>query len=265
MTLLIVLLMEGWIKIHRKILDWEWYSDVNTKSVFLHLLLTANTTDRDYRGCVIKRGEVLVSISQLSNDLGISCKAVRTALEHLERTKEIGKRSGKPIGINSSIVTICKFDDYNPKEQSRGKPNGKPIGKPRANQGQTPEEKVSPIPPLKEDIQELKNPPIIPPRGYGDFDFSFVESNFINPFFDWLEYKSDRGEKYKSDKSIRAAYNRLVSLSSGNTIEAVAIVEQSIANNWQGLFEIKDKSNKNNSGMSVGVILNERPKYTKGW
>ena len=33
--------MSGWIKLHRKITEWEWYSDANTFRVFMHLLLTA--------------------------------------------------------------------------------------------------------------------------------------------------------------------------------------------------------------------------------
>lgn len=37
--------MEGYIKIHRKMLDWEWYDDIPTKTLFLHLLLTANWKD----------------------------------------------------------------------------------------------------------------------------------------------------------------------------------------------------------------------------
>ena len=31
--------MSGWIKIHRKITEWEWYDDVNTFRLFMHLIL----------------------------------------------------------------------------------------------------------------------------------------------------------------------------------------------------------------------------------
>ena len=40
--------MSGWIKIHRQILEWEWYSDTNTFRVFLHLLLKANHKEKKY-------------------------------------------------------------------------------------------------------------------------------------------------------------------------------------------------------------------------
>ena len=42
--------MEGWIKLHRQILDWEWYDDINVKVLFLHLLLTANYEDKKWQG-----------------------------------------------------------------------------------------------------------------------------------------------------------------------------------------------------------------------
>ena len=48
--------MNGWIKLHRKILDWGWYSDINTRVVFIHLLLLANFDDRYYLGKKIKKG-----------------------------------------------------------------------------------------------------------------------------------------------------------------------------------------------------------------
>ena len=38
----------GWIKLHRNLLDWEWYSDIKVCRVFLHLLLTANFKDGNW-------------------------------------------------------------------------------------------------------------------------------------------------------------------------------------------------------------------------
>ena len=44
--------MEGWIKVHRKLVDWEWYNDINVKVVFLHLLLTANHKEKQWKGAM---------------------------------------------------------------------------------------------------------------------------------------------------------------------------------------------------------------------
>ena len=46
----------GFIKIDRGILDWEWYSDINTTRLFIHLILKANWKDGRFQGQEIKRG-----------------------------------------------------------------------------------------------------------------------------------------------------------------------------------------------------------------
>lgn len=51
--------MSGWIKLHRKITEWEWYSDANTFRVFMHLLLTANYEDKRWRNIDVKRGQII--------------------------------------------------------------------------------------------------------------------------------------------------------------------------------------------------------------
>jgi hypothetical protein len=64
-------------------------------------------------------------------------------------------------------------------------------------------------------------------------------NNYPDYFQNWLEYKSDRKEKYKSDKSIKICFERLTKISNNNIETAKQIIENSIANNWAGLFEIK--------------------------
>ncbi|MFR5790585.1 MAG: hypothetical protein ACLUFA_09410 [[Clostridium] leptum] len=34
--------LNGFVKIHRKLVQWGWYTDNVVKGVFLHILLTAN-------------------------------------------------------------------------------------------------------------------------------------------------------------------------------------------------------------------------------
>jgi len=74
--------MHGYIKLHRKILNWEWYSDQNTFCLFLHLLLTA-------KGIPIKAGQLITSLSSLSKATGLSIKSVRTSLNHLKASGEV--------------------------------------------------------------------------------------------------------------------------------------------------------------------------------
>lgn len=77
-----------------------------------------------------------------------------------------------------------------------------------------------------------------------DFDLSFVSEEFKDVFKEWLEYKRERKENYKSDKSLKTCYNRLLTLSGNDCDKAKLVVEQSIASNYAGLFELKSYGTK---------------------
>lgn len=75
-------------------------------------------------------------------------------------------------------------------------------------------------------------------------DYSFIEDEYIDVFRTWLMYKRDTfKETYKTQQSLQAAYNRLKKLSGNNPAMAREIVEQSMANNWKGLFDLKTINN----------------------
>ncbi len=59
----------------------------------------------------------------------------------------------------------------------------------------------------------------------------------------WLAYKKDRKESYKNQQSVEVCYRNLLNLSSKDYAKACQIVEQSMANNWAGLFELKEEGN----------------------
>ena len=98
----------GYIKLHRKLLNWEWYKDANTTRVFLHLLLIANYGESRYRGVKIHPGQAVIGRRSLSNALGLSEQQVRTALEHLKSTNEITIKSTNKF----SVVTVVNWDLY---------------------------------------------------------------------------------------------------------------------------------------------------------
>ena len=58
-----------YIKLFRKMLNWEWYTDVNTKVLFLHCLLKANWKDGSWHGHKYKRGQFIEAHLPL-NDAG---------------------------------------------------------------------------------------------------------------------------------------------------------------------------------------------------
>ncbi len=60
--------MSDYIKLSRKILDWDWYTDVNTCHLFLHMLLKANWKDGRFEGIEVPRGSLVTSTNKLSKE-----------------------------------------------------------------------------------------------------------------------------------------------------------------------------------------------------
>ena len=102
---------KGFIVIHREILDWEWYSDMKTKLLFFHLLLTANHKEKKWQGKTIGKGELITSIAHLAAETGLSEREVRTALNHLKSTGEITMQSTNRYTL-INVVNWGKYQDY---------------------------------------------------------------------------------------------------------------------------------------------------------
>lgn len=100
--------LNGYIKLHRKLVDWEWYTDVNVKVVFLHLLLTANFKKNVYQGIEVLPGQTIVGTNALAVNTGLSRQQVRTALNKLVLTNEITIKSTNKF----SLVTIENWSSY---------------------------------------------------------------------------------------------------------------------------------------------------------
>ena len=137
---------ETWVKLNKNLLEWRWYKDVNTKAVFIHLLLTANYKDLDFENETIHRGELATSMGRLAESVGITYDQARTALKHLESTQEVTiKRRPKYL-----VISITNYDRY------QGSPNQIPI-KSQSNPNQIPTSKE-----YKNKRNKEYNPPISP-------------------------------------------------------------------------------------------------------
>ena len=98
----------GWIKLHYRLLDWEWYNDINMTRLFLHLLLRANYKPLQWRGKQYQAGVVITSLDNLSRETGLSIQTVRTCLSRLKSTHEITQQSTR----EGTIITLCNYERY---------------------------------------------------------------------------------------------------------------------------------------------------------
>lgn len=66
-------------------------------------------------------------------------------------------------------------------------------------------------------------------------------SDFDKVVQEWYQYKKEKGQSYKSQIGKTKFVNKLNELSGGNADIARRVIEQSMANNWAGIFELKNK------------------------
>lgn len=132
--------LNGFIKIHRKLLKWEWYSDLNVRVLFFHCLLKANHKSEKWQGIEIKAGQFVTSYEHLAKECGLSTQQTRTALNKLKLTGEITNKTTSRY----SIITVNNWNLY----QANNKQNNKQI----TNEQQTNNNKQE----IKED-KEVKN------------------------------------------------------------------------------------------------------------
>ena len=102
------MLESGYVRLYRSFLAWEWYTDSNTKDLFLHLVLTANWEPKKWRGITIERGQRVYSRASLAREMRLSERSVRTSLNHLISTGEVTNQTTPQY----SIITIKNYDLY---------------------------------------------------------------------------------------------------------------------------------------------------------
>ena len=114
---------QGWIKLHRQITEWEWYTDGNTFRVFLHLIINANHKPKRYKGILIERGQILTGRKSLSVALDLTERQVRTALTKLKNSGEITQKTTSKTTKSGSIITICNYDSYQERNEQSDQQN----------------------------------------------------------------------------------------------------------------------------------------------
>lgn len=99
---------KGWISLYKKFTHWEWYKNINVKTLFIHLLLKASYKDTEWNGIEVKRGQVITSRQHLAEETGLTEQQVRTSIKKLQSTNEI---TIKPTN-KYSLITIEKYGFY---------------------------------------------------------------------------------------------------------------------------------------------------------
>ncbi len=238
----------GFVKIHRSLLSWEWYGDINTCRLFIHLILTVNYEERKWRGKTIKRGQRITSLNKLALETGLSLQQIRTAIKHLTSTGEITYESS----TQNSLITINNYEKFqsatNEITSNQHSTNKRPT-----NDQQTTNNNGRKI---KKDKESKKEKEI---NNKESLSFDDVPLEILDDVKSFVEHR----------KAIKApmtqiALDRMIKQLKELTAdpeEQKAILNQSIINGWKGIFSLKDKKGeqkhdiKRNSGASEDLLL----------
>ena len=75
-------------------------------------------------------------------------------------------------------------------------------------------------------------------------DMSIVAPQMLEPVEIWLAYKKEKNQTYKPT-GFKTFYKKLCELSGNNPQTAMAIIEQSMQNNYAGIFPLRNNNNNN--------------------
>lgn len=140
---------KGYIKLWRSMLTWEWYDDPPTKTVYLHLILTASISPSIWHGVEIPRGSLISSYRKIAEQTGLTIRQARTAINHLETTGEV-TRSAYPKFTVFTLNNYDKFQEATSKTQGkRSNTDKQPDKQPTSNRQQYKN--------IKEDIKKEEN------------------------------------------------------------------------------------------------------------
>lgn len=215
--------MAGYIKIHKKLRDWRWYSVPAVRDTFLHLIIIANYKDGYFKEYEVKRGQAIFSYASLSAELGFSIQQIRTAIKKLIESGEIVVWSNKHI----SLATITKYDEYQQTDntaetQINSNKNGTPKksnNKQTTNKQQSNNNQITTSKNIRIEEVNNKEKEIIKKEKVGTFKNVLLSANEIEKlksnFDDWhdridrlSEYIESSGKKYKSHYAVILTWAR---------------------------------------------------------
>ncbi len=202
----------GYIKLHRKLIDWEWWGHPVETLIFIYFLCTASYTPIVIDGKKYPAGTVETTLSDLQREFKcFSVRNIRTALDHLQTSSEIVRKSTN----KKSVITIVKWRKY----QLSNLPSDKQVTSKRQATDKPPIKKVR-----KKEEYTLSQQTRACAReeketgGLGEYENVFLSDNekdelrninrleWMNYVFKLSEYMKQTGKTYASHFAVIKAW-----------------------------------------------------------
>ena len=119
-------MIEGWISLHRKLLENPIIKKEGLLQLFIYCLLKANSSDskiiHNSEEILIKRGSFISSRKHIASDLNQKESTIYKRLKILKKLEICNTKSNNKY----TLLTVINYDSYqNPKQESHRKRNNK--------------------------------------------------------------------------------------------------------------------------------------------
>ena len=229
----------GWIKIHRQILNWEWYDEPNTFRIFFHLLLKANHKPNKYRGVTVEAGQIMTGLDLLARETNLSMQKVRTSLNRLKSTNEITIKTS----TKGTIIQVVNYEKYQVVTNEQQTNNKRVTNEQQTNNKQiTTNKNVN-------NIKNEKNEENINKALPFSFYNSLIDYGFKKELVsDWLKVR-----KLKKSANTETAFKGFINQVEKSNIEKNEILKTCIEKSWSGFksdWYIKENKTTSNNATS---------------
>lgn len=225
--------MSGFIVMQREALDHPLLKDGERFRAWFWMLARAawKPTPFDIGGKVItlQRGQLCGSVRQFADAWGMSKSAVDRFLSRLETETMIKTETGH----GRSVITICNYAKYQDVEKDDRDSSGTPTGTAAGQQ---------------RDIKEQGNQGTIEEEAKASPSKARGKTKFVRPDWvpsaEWSAFVEMRRtiRKPMTDRAMELAVGELRKLAEDGHPPG-AVLDQSTAASWQGLFPLKDQQN----------------------
>jgi hypothetical protein len=210
--------MEGWIKLHRKVLENPIAcKDSDYLAVWNYILL--NATHREYpvvfsgERISLKPGQLITGRKVIAEKFKITESKVQRILKAFESEQQIEQRTSN----ENRLISVISWDEYQGIEQ----PSEQPVN----NQRTTDEQPVN----TNKNVKNVKNERNTPPA-----QLPFSSDAFLFAWNEWVTHRNQQKKKL-TQKSIEKQFKFLAKKTEQ---EAIEIIEFAIEKSWQGLYDI---------------------------
>ena len=219
--------LNGFVKLHRKMIEWGWYSDCVVKDVFIHILMVATFKPTKYLGYDLKPGQAVIGRKKLAKELGFTEQQIRTALKKLESTGEISLFSTNRF----TIATVENWEFY----QGDSETDNQQI----TNNQPTNNQQITNNQPHLKNVKKDKNVKNVKKDIYIG-----VPDELKTAFMEFAEMRKMIKKPITTVNTVTRILNRLNQFGH-STEEKIAILNQSTDNCWQDVYQLKKKGTGN--------------------